>query len=299
MNNEKGNVSILLVLVITFLLGMTALVVDIGLILVEQQKLSDALDSAALAGSQDLVNNPEKAKTIAIQYASLNGVNNPEVIINENTKEITVNGQKYVAFYFAKTFGLDGKTITGTAKAMVKPISSGTGFVPLGVVQHDFQYGKLYKLKYSSLDSENGNFGALALGGTGASIYKDNIMTGYQGELAIGTTVKTETGNMSGPTQSGIEYRLSLDSGSYLCDSYLTAEKGCNRVIYLPVIDGLNIDGRDEVTIVGFAAFYVENVSGNGNESFIDGRFIESVFPGDWGDDTVSDYGVYAAKLIY
>lgn len=283
----------------TFLIGITAMVVDVGLILLEQQKLSDALDAAALAGAQDLVDDPEQAESKAIEYATLNGVSNPTVVIDDDNKEITVNGQKEVPYYFAKIFGFDTKTITGSSKAQVKPITGGSGFVPIGIVEQEFQYGVPYSLKLGAGDSESGNFGALALGGTGSANYLDNLKYGYDGNLAVGMTIPTEPGNMSGPTKSGIEYRLTADAGNYLCENYQTAPRDCNRILYLPIIGDMDLSGRDEVTIVGFAAFYLESVTGGGNESIIEGRFLQTVFPGDWGDTWSNDHGLYAVKLVY
>lgn len=298
MNNQRGSITLVVLLLITFLIGITAMVVDIGLILVEQQKLSDALDSAALAGAQDLTNSPEQAESKAIEYATLNGVSNPMVIIDDHNKEITVSGQKEVPYHFAKVLGFNSKTISASSKAKVKPLSGGTGFVPIGIVEQEFQYGVHYSLKLGAGDSESGNFGALALGGKGSANYLDNLKYGYDGTLTVGMKIPTEPGNMSGPTKSGIDYRLTADSGNYLCENYQTALRDCNRMLYLPIIADDDLLGRDDVTIVGFAAFYLEAVSGSGNESIIEGRFMEIVFPGDWGDSWDNYYGLSAVKLV-
>lgn len=298
MNNQRGSITLVVLLLITFLIGITAMVVDIGLILVEQQKLSDALDSAALAGAQDLTNSPEQAESKAIEYATLNGVSNPMVIIDDHNKEITVSGQKEVPYHFAKVLGFNSKTISASSKAKVKPLSGGTGFVPLGIVEQEFQYGEIYRLKLGSGDSEGGNFGALALGGQGSADYLKSMKYGYGGNLSIGMTVPTEPGNMSGPTEDGLEYRINADAGNYLCGNYQTVSRDCNRVVYLPIIGDSALSGRDDVTIVGFAAFYLEDVSGSGNESIIEGRFMETVFPGDWGDSWDNYYGLSAVKLV-
>lgn len=282
----------------TLILGMTAFAVDIGLILIEKQKLSDALDAAALAGAQELPRNPQGAELAANNYAQLNGVDNPQIIIDEAHKEIIVKGQKEVPFYFARVLGFDKHTIYGSSKARVKPVSKGTGFVPLGVVQQDFRYGEIYRLKYGATDGLTGNYGALALGGTGATTYENNLRYGYNGELYVGKTVPTETGNMSGPTQKGIHARLDAAASSSSCGSYLTANRNCSRILYLPIIDSFDLNGRNEVTIVGFAAFYLEGIVGNGNDSMIEGRFIQMIFPGDWGNSEGGNYNLYTAKLV-
>ncbi|WP_339060541.1 hypothetical protein [Tepidibacillus marianensis] len=52
------------------------------------------------------------------------------------------------------------------------------------------------------------------------------------------------------------------------------------------------------MTIIGFAAFYIEEVGGNGNESYVTGRFMKTVYSGDWEDDNNKDFGLYAVKLV-
>ncbi len=283
----------------TMLLGMTAIVVDLGYMMVEKQKLGDAVDAAALAGVQDVMSNSILAEQVANDYADENGLINPSIVIDEGNHSITVNGEKYVSFFFAKAFGMEGTMVHATAIAQAKPVSAGRGFVPLAIEQQSFEYGSEYTLKYDPLDATNGNFGPLALGGTGASTYRDNLEVGYNGTLTIGMTVPTETGNMSGPTKTAIEYRLNMDAGSCKCQHYNTATRDCNRVMFLPIIDSLDVNGRSGVVIVGFAAFYLEDVTGNGNESFIKGRFLQLVYPGDWDATGQSDYGAYAVKLVH
>ncbi|GBF10520.1 pilus assembly protein TadG-related protein [Tepidibacillus sp. HK-1] len=296
--NERGSVAVLLLLFMTILLAMAALVVDIGYLMIENQRLGDALDAAALAGVQELVKDPDQAKAIAIQYANENGVNQPEVIIDLEQNQVTVKGERTVPFFFAKAIGFKEKTITASSTAQIKQVSGGYGFVPLGVVQQSFHYGELYTLKYDPTEATNGNFGALALGGTGASNYLQNLKNGYQGKLEIGMKIPTETGNMSGPTRKGIEDRMESEAGNDLCEDYQTAPRDCNRILYLPVIDSLDVNGRNEVTIVGFAAFYLEGFTGNGNESRITGRFIKTLYSGDWISSGENQFGLYAVKLV-
>ena len=66
--DNKGNVAIILCLVFTVLLGFTAYVVDIGLIYIEKAKLSNAIDSAALAATLELPMDATKARNVAIVY---------------------------------------------------------------------------------------------------------------------------------------------------------------------------------------------------------------------------------------
>ncbi|OEF99516.1 hypothetical protein BHF71_08845 [Vulcanibacillus modesticaldus] len=283
MNNERGNITLLLLISMTLIISLAAMVVDVGYLMLEQQRLGDALDAAALAGAQELINDQLQAEMIARQYAIENGVSDPQIIIDPVSNTITVNGTKDIPFFFAKAIGFDQTTIQGSSVAGVKPLSSASGIVPLAIEQQSFEYGALYTLKYGAQGSSNGNFGALALGGNGASNYRDNLKYGYQGKLSIGMKVSTEPGNMSGPTESGMRYRI--DSG--------------NRVVIVPIVDSLDVNGRAEVTIVGFAAFYLEDVTRSGRDSVIEGRFLKMIFSGEWDNSGQGDFGLYAVKLVH
>ena len=69
---ESGQVFVFVAVILTALVGMAALVVDVGSWYQAQRKLQTAADAAALAGAQELPLEPSMAKTTAEQYAQLN-----------------------------------------------------------------------------------------------------------------------------------------------------------------------------------------------------------------------------------
>ena len=72
-NDERGQVLVLTVLALTVLLGMTALVLDVGGWFRTQRRLQGTADAAALAGAQALPADPGNANSLALNYAGLNG----------------------------------------------------------------------------------------------------------------------------------------------------------------------------------------------------------------------------------
>ncbi len=109
-----------------------------------------------------------------------------------------------------------------------------------------------------------GNFAALALGSTGASIYEGNITNGYDGTISVGDLILSETGNMSGPTYDGVSYRV---------------EHGLIYVV-IPILNTLDVNGRKIVEIVGFANFKLlasnlDNSSANAGAEVI-AEYIDS-----------------------
>ncbi|MGB2695481.1 MAG: VWA domain-containing protein [Dehalococcoidia bacterium] len=71
-NGEDGQILMLTALMITVLLGMVALVVDVGLFLHGRQDVQNVVDAAALAGAQELPANTALADSLARQYAVSN-----------------------------------------------------------------------------------------------------------------------------------------------------------------------------------------------------------------------------------
>jgi len=58
---------------VSVLLGITALVTDVGLLYVHRLELQKALDSAVMAGAQELPSDDAGAVAMARQYAAING----------------------------------------------------------------------------------------------------------------------------------------------------------------------------------------------------------------------------------
>lgn len=297
--DEQGGAMILLVFIVSITVAFAALAVDIGRVYFQKEALNDKLDAIALAAVQDLWISEAAARLTGERYALKNGVDRPQIAPNQSARTVTVTAVQKVPLYFARLLGFETMDVNGRAVAQAGMTSAGEGFLPLGVVDQPFIYNKSYVLKYGPGGSMQGNFGALALGGQGASNYRDNLINGYKGLLKIGKDVNTEPGNMQGPTDSGLSYRLFLDSDRPSCNSFDTADRSCARFLYIPVINTLDVNGRKTVTIVGFAAFYLESLHpANGNNmSQVTGRFVQSIYPGEF-TNTISKYGLMSVKLI-
>jgi Flp pilus assembly protein TadG len=299
-HNERGTAAVLTTLALTALLGFTALVVDVGVWYVNRVQVSNAADAAVLAGAQDLPEE-DKAGASADNYALLNGRAGDTVNLNffDSDTTLTASVRRDVINLFSRVFAeFTGTTEVGaTATAKIFTLgttNAKTGVVPLGVVWDNFSLGQLYTLKVGGGGGSTGQYGALTLGGkSGATPYEDNLINGFQGSLHVGEAIPTETGNISGKTKSAIEARLNADQGA----TYNTVQQGSPRVVVLPVIDTLDVNGGENVTILGFAAFFLEGAPGSGKDSEITGRFIRMVLSGQ-GTTTGTNYGAFAAKLI-
>lgn len=309
LREQQGTVIILVALAVTAIMAAGAIAVDLGNLYVNKTRLSNVADAAALAGAQDLPLYPDQAVVTARNYAAQNGkygdIVEPSVQKDSygNYTILKVTIKRNVPFFFARIFNMLSHDLTANATAKISPVSSATGVVPFGVVKQSFVFGQTYVLKLGGGSGYDGNFGALALGGSGATVYRNNIKNGYNGLINLGDWLPTETGNMSGPTLDGVNYRISLDPAA----SFETVQKGSPRIIVVPVIHDLSVNGSSDVQVVGFAAFFLEGTGGQGNDNFVYGKFMEMVIPsniyknegyGSITDDIAVGYGLYGSTLI-
>ena len=289
LRSADGQASAIFALAAVTVFSVASLSLDAGRAYVATQQIKSAADSAALAGAQNLPGDPGDAASVAVSTAEQNGIAAGDVTVSLSRQDtvITVTTHREVPFYFAPLFGVDSGSFTQTSAAQVGPIDAMTGVVPLGVFWQDFAFGQTYTLKVGSGDGSDGNYGALALGGNGASTYEQNLQDGYPTELTAGQTVSTETGNMVGPTQSGLSTRVAAGQGY----TWQTVPLDNPAVVYVPVVTPPG-SGKDQVTVVGFAAFFLTQASAGS----VQGVFLDTVTTGQFGSGT--NYGLQAERLI-
>jgi hypothetical protein len=228
LGNQRGSVTIITVAALTMLLGFAALVIDVGLLYLNRVELVNMVDAAALAGVQDLPDDTIQAEASSRSYATLNGHPDDHVqVAIPSNKAIAVSSVRTVELTFAKILGMSTAQVRAKAAASLKPISGVMGVVPFGIVKQDFVYGQTYDLKVGAGDGYTGNYDALALGGDGSRTYADNIKYGYDARLSVGQWVSTETGNMSGGTTEGVNYRINADQDT----TYETVDPGSPRIV--------------------------------------------------------------------
>lgn len=305
--DERGFGLVLVTAGMVTLMGFAALVTDVGMLTLNKLRLSNAVDAAALAGAHELPYNTSLAKNVARDYAARNGFNPDEPVISahngRNNSKITVTATREVNYIFAKVLSLNSGTVSGSATAVVEGLTSYKGAAPLAIPDQNFDYNTRYILKQGANSDVlsplgPGTFGALSLGGTGASNYESNLKYGYDERLSVGQEVDTETGNMSNPTKRAIDYRIGQCTHSPPC-SPASYAPGCPRILIVPVYEPTLIESGQikKIRIIGFAAFLVDRVTGQGNDNYIEGYFLRMTAEGD-SDSGQTDYGLKGIKLI-
>lgn len=323
--NESGQTMVLFTLMLVVLIGVLALVIDFGRPALAARRLQNAADSAALAGASLLPVGTDTAKIQSVKdcatdYATLNGFSNVSVLLQDTSGgtlpgtyesqyvRIDVTVKATVEYTFAKIFGLDSVELERTASAQVYSVTSLRGVVPLSIKKDELDNalgtGNLYMtLKYGGGSGSSGAYGALNLDGEhggGASQYRQDLINGYDGVISVGDQVPTENGNMSGPTEAGVQQRYNACT-HFSSDGGCTAEHydpDCPRIMMIPVVNYID---SHEVEIVGFAPILLDSYHGSGNMCFVYGTYLQNFHITDGEADDSSgnlNRGPVTTKLV-
>jgi len=325
-SNERGQVAIIVALLIISLLGMTALVIDMGSLYEERRFLQTIADSAALAGAQELPEKPDEAIQKAIEYAGnhrdLSSIN-IEVTIERwevDNDQITVKvNNPNTPVYFAKVLGIYSADVAATATARVgKPRALSNlvpwgASIPEGVSWEDWlSAGDEKILKFGAGGAIEGNFYALDLDGQhggGSSSYTYCIINGYDEPLKVGDMILPETGNIHTTVDATVkrvgelpENWMSFDDMvKYNENGDIILDKNNGQFVMVPVIYELeDPHGQSQqIEILAFAPFILTEIRGHGGHAEIVGKFIDqALIVTEGGIDPVEPKGFRVIRLI-
>jgi Flp pilus assembly protein TadG len=279
--HAKGQVAIIFTVAMPFLVGVLALCCDMTVTYLNWQAMQKAADAAVLAGANYLPSDPATAITTANSWATQNGMASGEILsttVAPDDMSITMTAKRTVPAYFARIFGTTSVPVQVAATAGVENSSSANGLVPIGVdcpsgvVSKCFGYGQLVTLKVGQIGP--GNWGALALGANGGNTYRNQIETGYQGSVSIGDWVSSETGNLVGPTRQGFNTRWTEYQQMDPTGTAASHSLNDPLVVEVPLVNWESPNGKSQVQVTGFAAFWITGVQGSGN---VTGEFLHEV----------------------
>lgn len=126
--NQRGQSLVLSLVFLTVLVGMAALVVDVGSWYRADRKLQANADAAALAAAQELPANRAEAEATALAYAATNdgGLDAKNVkfrttVVPHDTVEVTTDRPS--PGFFAQLFGRSSVDVRATAAARTGVLS--------------------------------------------------------------------------------------------------------------------------------------------------------------------------------
>jgi hypothetical protein len=295
-SDQRGSTIILAALSMVVMLSAAGLVIDGGTLYATKSHLQKAANAAALSGAQELTG--QAANVTAIVSDILQKHNEQGSLVSTEIQmksSIRLHLQKDVKLSFAKLLGFSSVPVRVQAAAQIQPIGGAIGAAPLGIDESiALEYNKPYQLKTDSTGVQSGNFGILALGGPGASIYEDNLLHGYNSEIKIGQVIDTQTGNIAGKTRSSIQARI--DACPYPSGDY--SHRDCARIILIPVYKPFDFTSNQmkQIQVTGFAYFYITDPMSS-NDTSINGIFIERTGTG-FAKPGAVNRGAYSIRLI-
>ncbi len=129
LKKNSGGTIVAYAMMLSMIIGICAIVVDIGRVVAEKSRFQNALDAAALAAVVDLPD-CDKALETAITFIEKNGFceNDITVTFPADYSEIHIQGSKKIDYFFARIMDFD--TIT------IMPKASAAG----GSIGHAFDY---------------------------------------------------------------------------------------------------------------------------------------------------------------
>lgn len=296
------------------------LAVDVGQVVGTRTQMQKAADAAVFAAAQELPSR-DAAVDSAHSFVHKNsdyGTDHEFTVSSTRATNdtITVTAKKRVNYTFMRVVGLSGTTVSAKATARRGWYSGGFGIVPWGFIQSNdpnsallqnkcyigsdaqglpiFQTQTSCTMKFGTGYKGSGDFGALRIdpGTSGSTDYLERVKTGSKLAHRIGEVVDSETGNMQGPTSSGVQYRLDQPAPTGCPgtgrddvlisnrDGTVTIRPGCEsspRIIVLPVVNQIN--NGEGSTLLGFVTMFLTGQTGNGGNTTVQGEFIRIVSP--------------------
>lgn len=290
--SERGQSLVLTTFFIAALLGMAALVIDLGTWFRSQRDLQAVADSAALAGAQGLPDGGQ-ASAFATQYTTKNGGNGPTVTF-PTADNIKVALQRPAPGFFARVFGVNTVTIRASATAKSFVPGEARYAAPIAVDEKHPMIAGCHPLpcfnQDTELDLQKTGPGAFRLinidgshGGTGPQILSDWLLKGYDGYMPIDWYF----------SDSGAKFNSSAIQDA------LTKRIGTEMLF--PVYSNTRGGGANfEYKVIGWIGFVITSFDARGSSGKLYGHFTRVIWEGIEGKsgDPADDLGVRSIELI-
>jgi putative Flp pilus-assembly TadE/G-like protein len=278
--NQSGQAFVLTVLMITALLGLAALVLDVGSWFRAHRSLQATADAAALAGAQELPQNPGTATSLANDYASKNQTGLTGVSVNlsmtyVSNDTIQVHVEKPAEGVFSKVFGINSVDEGASATARTAGMAQAKYVAPIVVKNTHpmlagsgcpcFGTGNPTTLPLDKAGAP-GAFDLINLdgtkGGIGPGTLADWMLRGYQDYLGLGEYYSDPGAKFnSSQMEDALNQRIGTE-------------------ILFPVYDKLTGNGSNaQYNVIGWVGFHLTGYSISGKGS-LSGYFTQVVWTG-------------------
>ncbi len=325
---QKGQVAVIVTILIVCLLGVVALVIDIGSLYQKRGFFQNVADAAALAGVQELPEGPDYAVLAAVDYAARNDVDIAYNCRDYTSEEIEISStlspndtitvalsNREAPLYFGKIFGEDTVSLGAFATAMVgKPVQlynvvPWLAIIPEGTTWEEYMNPGTDKRICRNLDrSDFLAWDSTDNPGQWLSRYRDRIINGYSEPLEVGDIIYARIINIS-QTIHATEERVGtwdpFDDLVTYSGSIIKLGKDDTQFVMVPVSYEVEVPRQandkwsEEVEIIAFAPFVLTGIQGSGGNAEVIGRFIhQAVIVTDGEIEAVEPVGFKVVRLI-
>jgi hypothetical protein len=241
--------------------------------------------NSAAAGQREMAGKVNPGDVIVEFSANLDPFTN----VASGAEYVRVRVESFaIEVWLLQVTKLEGEDFTNTsfrASAVAGPsptLGSSCGLVPLVICAEPgepapyfgYEPGQVKVLKGSSKskntlcenDIGDGNFQLGQLGGSGASVVRDNLAGGYEGCATLGKTIDTQPGNAAGPVSQGLNTRFGdYQGGGMSSEDFppdIITQEPSERIVYEELDDPLD-DGTCEIAggVTGEIKFKGETVT--------------------------------------
>ena len=309
--SDRGQATVLTVVFITALLGLSALTLDAGSWFHAQRATQSAADASALAAAQALPGEEEEeaASALAASYLDKNGGGVAGVSFdskNAASDTVTVEVTRDTPGFFAKVFGVDTVEVDAKASARVSGLDAARWVAPIAVnIKHDKLncgsdeedrpipcFGEPTELHLADLHRPGsgnaaGAFGLINLsrdqsGNTGTATLGDWILNGFDEYMELGDYPSAPS---SAFNSNHIRSALDLRTGDQLL---------------FPIYTKITGSGQNAVfDVVGWVGFTVTDFHATGSTGKVEGSFTEVIWEGIQSQsDANLNFGARAVALV-
>jgi hypothetical protein len=305
---------VLALVFLTVLMGMSAMVLDVGSWYRAHRAAQSTADAAALAAAQGLTNT-SLATSLATSYANKNGggiASNGGIVFSSKwmaNDTVAVKVTRPAPGFFAKLFGITAVSVSGRATARAYTVSSARYVAPIVVhykhpLLHCTQsrnptcnptFGQSTTLTLEDLHSPgggngSGSFGLINLnrlddnGNIGAGTLADWLTNGFNEDMPIGHYHSAPSANFNNS-----QFTSALDSV-------------INKEVLFPVYRLLTGPGSNaQYDIIGWVGFTIRSYSTQGSSGTLTGEFTRYIAEGITVENSGNgppDTGVHEIELV-
>lgn len=303
---ETGQAVVVLVLFLVVIVGLVGAVLDLGAWFRADRSTQSTADAAALAGAQELPDNPAQAAARALEYANKNdgGVGADDItfetgVLSNDT--IVVRADDEVETVFTKIFGIDTVAVGSGAKARTGVIGSAKYVAPIvvnhlhpmlqctpppcsGATQID-----LMNLHSPGSSDGAGAFGLINLdsgasnGNAGASTVADWMERGYQDAMDLGWYYQVPSTQFN-----NIQFRDALTARLH-------------TEVLFPIYRQLVGGGQNaKFQVIGWVGFVPTKFTASGSTGRVEGSFERVIWQGlPSTNPSQQSFGAYTVHLIH